>query len=114
MFTQLQWSGRRRWNRAVLGSFAVHCLLLLVLIHRGAAVFVSPSDVDLGIKGSSGSVSIVYLAPVGPEKAQAPPDEQRPVLRAALSPKPKAHKPDANTRQTDQSTRDNAPEQTAR
>jgi TonB family protein len=114
MFTQLQWSGRRRWNRALLASFVVHCLLVLALIHRGAAIFVSSSDVDLGIKGSSGSMSIVYLAPVGPEQTQASPDELRPVLRAALAPKPKAHKPDANTRQTDQSTRDNAAEQTAR
>ncbi len=114
MFTQLQWSGRRRWNRALLASFAIHCLLLFVLIHRGAAIFVSPSDIDLGIKGSSGSVSIVYLAPVGPEETQAPPDEQRPVLRAALAPKPKVHKPDANTRRTEQPTRDNALEQTAR
>ena len=116
MFTQIQWSGRQRWNRALLASFAVHCLLLFLLIHRGTAIFVAPSDVDLGIKGSSGSTSIVYLSPVGPEKTQSPPDEQRPVLRAALAPKPrpKSHKPDERTRQTDQLTRDDAPVQTAR
>ncbi|MFZ0912156.1 MAG: TonB family protein [Candidatus Korobacteraceae bacterium] len=116
MFTQIQWSGRQRWNRALLASFAVHCLLLFLLIHRGTAIFVTPSDVDLGIKGSSGSTSIVYLSPVGPEKTQSAPDEQRPVLRAALTPKPrpKPHKPDAKTRQTDQPTRDDAPVQTAR
>jgi len=114
MFTQMQWSGRKRWNRALLASFAVHCLLLFVLIHRTDAIFVTPSDVDLGIKRSSGSMSIVYLAPVGPEKTQSLPDEQRPQLRAALAPKPKPNKPDTKTRPTDQPTRDDAPEQTAR
>jgi TonB family protein len=114
MFTQIQWSGRQRWNRALLASFAVHCLLLFLLSHRGAAIFVSPSDVDLGIKGSSGSISIVYLAPVGPEKTQPPPNEQRPELRAALTPKPNPRKSDTKIRQTDQATRNDALEQTAR
>jgi TonB family protein len=112
MFTQIQWSGRKRWNRALLASFAVHGLLLLV--HRGGPISVVPSDVDLGIKGSSGSVSIVYLAPVGPEKTRSAPDEQRPELRAALMPKPRPHNPDTTARQTDQPTQDDAPEQTAR
>ncbi|MFI5116592.1 MAG: energy transducer TonB [Terriglobales bacterium] len=115
MFTQIQWSGRQRWNRALLASFAVHCLLVFLLIHRGDAIFVTPADVDLGIKGSSGSTSIVYLSPVGPEKTQSSPDE-RPVLRAALTPKPRPmpHKPDEKIRQTDQPMRDDAPDQTAR
>ena len=114
MFEEIQSSGRKRWNRALLASFAVHGLLLFLLIHRAAAIFVAPSDVDLGIKGSSGSVSIVYLAPVGPEKTQSSRDEQRPALRAALAPKPQPQKPDTKIRQTDQATRDDAPEQTAR
>ncbi len=61
-------------------------------------------------------MSIVYLAPVGPEKTQSAPEEQRPVLRAALAPKPtpKPPKPDTNTRRSDQPTRENAPQQTAR
>src|SRR5208283_3293861 len=113
MFTQIQWSGRKRWSRAQVASFAVHCLLLFLLIHRTGAVFVNPSDVDLGIKGSSGSMSIVYLAPVGPEKTQTPQDDQRPALRAALAPKPKLHNPETKLRQTNQPTRDDAPEQTA-
>lgn len=114
MFTQIQWSGRQRWNRALLASFAVHGLLLFLLIYRSNAIFVTPSDVDLGIKGSSGSVSIVYLAPVGPEKSQSTREEQAPSLRAALAPQPKVHKSAARTRQTDQPTRDDAPVQTAR
>jgi TonB family protein len=114
MFTQIQWSGRQRWNRALLVSFGVHGLLLFLLAHRGAAIFVTPSEVDLGIKGSSGSTSIVYLAPVGPEKTQPPPDEQRPELRAALTAKPKLQKSDTKIRQTDHPTGDDAPEQTAR
>ena len=114
MFTQVQRSGRQRWNRALLASFAVHCLLVFLLIHRSNAIFVTPSDVDLGIKGSSGSVSIVYLAPVGPEKSQSSPDKQQPALRAAMALKPKPRKADTKIHQTDQPTRDDAPEQTAR
>ncbi len=114
MFGEMPWSGRKQWNRALLASFAVHCLLLFLLIHHAGAAFINPSDVDLGIKGSSGSLSIVYLAPVGPEKTQTPQDEQRPSLRAALAPKPKPHNPDTNVRQVNQPTRDDAPEQTAR
>jgi TonB family protein len=114
VFTELQRSGQTRWNRALVTSFAVHGILLFLLIHRAGAVFITPSDVDLGMKGSSGSVSIVYLAPVGLERTQSPPEEQRPSLRAALAPKPKPHKPDREIRQTNQATRDDAPEQTAR
>ncbi len=51
---------------------------------------------------------------MGPEKTQAPRDEQRPELRAALAPKPNPHKSDTKSRQTVQPTRDDAPEQTAR
>jgi TonB family protein len=114
MFTQLQWPNRKRWNLARLASFAVHCLLLFLLTHRTGAISVNPSDVDLGIKGSSGSIPVVYLAPVGPEKTQSPPDEDQPSLRAAIVPKPKVHKPDTKVQPTYQSARDDAPEQTAR
>jgi TonB family protein len=114
MFTQLLWSERKRWNRALLASFAVHCGLLLLLIHHSPAVFVNPSDVDLGIKGSSGSLSIVYIAPVGMEKTPSPPDDQSLQLRAALQPKPKPHKPETKILPTNQPARDDAPEQTAR
>ncbi|MGB7555719.1 MAG: TonB family protein [Candidatus Korobacteraceae bacterium] len=114
MFAEPQWSGRKRWNRALLASFAIHGSLLFLLVHRGGPILVTPSDVNLGIKGSFGSTSIVYLAPVGLEKTPVPPEEQRPLLRAALATKPKAHKPDTEIRQTHQPTLDNAPEQTAR
>ncbi len=114
MFTELEWSGRERWNRALLASFAIHVSLLFLLVYHGGPVFVSPSEVDLGIKRSSGTMSIVYLAPVGPEKFQSTPDEQRPSLRAALAPKPKVHNPDIPFRQANQTTRDDAPEQTVR
>lgn len=114
MFTQIQWSGHKRWNRALCASYAVHCLLLFVLIYCGGPIPVIPSDVDLGIKGSSGSVSIVYLAPVGMEKTQSSQDEQRPTLRAALALKPKLHKPENKIRQADQPSRNDAPDETAR
>jgi TonB family protein len=113
MFMQIQWSERKRRDRALLASFAVHGLLLFLLIHRSVAAFVNSSNVELGIKGSSGSMSIVYLAPVGLEKTP-PADEQRSSLRAVLTPKPKVRETDTKRHQTKQPTQDNAPEETAR
>lgn len=97
----------------MVASFAVHFALLLLLLHRAIPIFVTPSDVDLGIPKSSGSLSIVYLAPVGPELTKSALEEPRLFLRAAVPPKPKLHKPDTKIRQTEQPTRDDAPEQTA-
>ncbi len=65
MFEGLPEPNSRRWRGAVL-SFAAHFAFLLVLLHQAPPLFVTPSDVDLGIPHSSGSRSIVYLAPVGP------------------------------------------------
>jgi TonB family protein len=114
MFTELQWPGRKRWKCSVAASFGIHCTVLMFLIYRAAPVFVMPSDVDHGIAGSSGSVSIVYLAPVGPERTDASAQEPpRTSLRASLAvTSPPKTRP--KTAKTDQPTRQNAPDQTAR
>jgi TonB family protein len=114
MFSELQPSKSMRWNRSVLASLGIHCAVLFFLIHRAAPVFVTPSDVDQGIAGSSGSLSIVYLAPVGPERTNSAAEEPHPSLRAALAPTPKPPKAKSKPSKTDQPTQQNAPEQTAR
>jgi TonB family protein len=114
MFSVLQSSESKQWNPSVLASLGIHCAVLLFLIHRAAPVFVTPSDVDQGIAGSSGSLSIVYLAPVGPERTNSTADELQPSLRAALVPTPKPLKANSKPPKTDQPTQQNAPEQTAR
>ena len=114
MFTELQWPGRKRWNRSVAASFGLHVAVLMFLIHRAALVFVTPSDVDHGIPGSSGSISIVYLAPVGPERTSSSPEEQPLILRAPAVPTPRPPKTQSKVSKTDQPTQQNAPEQTAR
>ena len=68
MFNELSPSGRKRWDLSLLVSFALHVVLLLVLTHRSAPVFVTPSDVALGTPGSSGTV--IYLAPIGSRENQ--------------------------------------------
>ncbi len=95
-------------------SLAMHLGLLLFLLHSAAPLFVTPSDVDLGIPHSYGSQSIVYLAPVGPEQARASDTQPKLTLHAALPPKPKAPKPPVKHEELAAKTADNAPEQTAR
>ncbi|HYV73041.1 MAG TPA: TonB family protein [Candidatus Binatia bacterium] len=75
MFTELPPQNRRRRDFSLLVSFMLHVAFLLMLAHRAAPVFVMPSDVALGTPGSSGSV--VYLAPLGPEKASTPQPKQK-------------------------------------
>jgi len=75
----------------MLLSFAAHIAIALVLLHRAAPTFVHPSEVDLGVPHSSGSMSLVYLAPVGPEQKTAASDDHKLELKAAAVPKPKPH-----------------------
>ena len=72
MFEQMPQPERKRQSISMLLSFAVQLALLLALLYTAAPIFVTPSDVDFGIPHSSGSRSIVYLAPVGPEQASPP------------------------------------------
>ena len=82
MFTGLTPTNRKRWDLALLISFAAHVVVLLVLTHRSAPVFIMPSDVALGTPGSSGSV--IYLAPVGRESAVATPAKPKLKLNASV------------------------------
>jgi periplasmic protein TonB len=90
MFEEMPGPERRRCNSAIGISLLAHLAALAMLLYRPPAIFVVPSDATLGIPHSSGSQSIVYLAPVGPEQAQAPPEEPRLALRTTIA---KPHKP---------------------
>jgi TonB family protein len=113
MFEEMPWPGRKRWNRSMVISFAVHLALLLGLPHEAAPIFLTPSDVQLGIPGSSGSLSIIYLAPVGPEQTRSSPDKPQLTLQAALPKKPKPHKIETKP-EPEQATVASAADQTAR
>ncbi len=113
IFEQMPQPERKRQSISMLLSFAVQGALLLALLYSAAPIFVTPSDVDFGIPHSSGSRSIVYLAPVGPEQASPPATPPRLTLKAALPAKPKPPKSEPKREQS-ASTADNAPEDTAR
>jgi TonB family protein len=114
MFEAVPKSGSRRWRSSMLLSVAIHLLVLGALLYRVAPAFITPSDVDFGIPHSSGSQSIVYLAPVGPEQSKASPTEPKLALRAKLTPKPKPPKPEPKPEEAAASTAADAPLQTAR
>ncbi len=114
MFEEVPTTGRKRWSRSMLLSFAAHLVLLAAVAYRVAPAFITPSDVDLGIPHSLGSQSIIYLAPVGPEQAKVSPQEAKLTLRAKLAPKPKPPKPQPRPEETPAATQADAPEQTAR
>src|SRR5580658_8659147 len=111
MFEELKPTSRISWNTALLLSFAAHALVLLVLMHRTPGS-VLPHEVALGTPYSSGSV--VYLAPLGRERAH---DDSNPLQIAKVT----AAKQDLNsrpkpvTRQREEAskTTDNAPDVTA-
>jgi TonB family protein len=114
MFEQMPQSGRRRWNLSLLTSFAVQVAALLALLYHAAPIFVTPSDAQLGIPGSAGSKSIIYLAPVGPEQSRSQTNEARLSLKAALARKPKPPTPEPKREALPAATADNAPTETAR
>jgi TonB family protein len=115
MFEEMPRPGRKPWKRSMVASFAVHIAIVLALLHDSPPLFLTPSDVALGIPGSSGSVSIIYLAPVGPEEARPLPDKPQLTLRASLPKKPKPPKIKPETRpEPEQATVDNGAQQTAR
>ncbi|HKD83627.1 MAG TPA: TonB family protein [Terriglobales bacterium] len=98
----------------MLASFALQLLVLIALLWQAAPVFVTPSDAQLGIPGSFGSQSIVYVAPIGPEQPKPEPDRARLTLRAAAAPKSKPPKAEPKHEDLAAKAADNAPEQTAR
>jgi len=113
MFEQMPQPERKRQGLSILLSFAIQLALLLALLYSAAPTFVTPSDVDFGISHSSGSRSIVYLAPVGPEQSKPPANEPRLTLRSSLPAKPKPPKAEPK-RGHSAASADNAPEETAR
>jgi TonB family protein len=114
MFEAVPWPGRKRWNRSLLLSLVIHVAVLVALLYQPAPLFVTPSDVALGIPHSSGSMSIVYLAPVGPEQALHTPEKPKLTLQAALPKKPNQPKPEVKPREFPSATADNALPETAR
>jgi TonB family protein len=82
VFTELVPAERKRWDLALLISFAAHIAILLVLFHRSAPLFIMPSDAALGTPGSMGTVT--YLAPVGPERLASAPAKPKLNLQASL------------------------------
>ena len=113
IFEQMPQPERKRQGLSMLLSFAVQLALLLALLYSAAPIFVTPSDVDFGIPHSSGTRSIVYLAPAGPEQTSPPTSEPRLTLKASLPAKPKPPKAEPK-REESAATADNAPEETAR
>ncbi len=103
MFTGLTPTNRKRWDLALLISFAAHVVVLLVLTHRPTPLFIMPSDVALGTPGSSGR--LIYLAPVGGEGAVATPEKPKLKLSAAVPkvPPPPTPKPRDNPNPVDSS-----------
>jgi TonB family protein len=72
-------------------SFGAHCVVLLVITHRPAPVFIMPSDIALGTPGSTGSIT--YLAPVGAEREVVVPEKPKLNLHAEARKTPIAPKP---------------------
>lgn len=112
MFTELTPTGRHRWDLSLLGSFAAHVALVLVLTHHSRPVFVMPSDVALGRPGSSGSV--IYLAPAGPKRAIAAPAKPRLELHASVPAEPSVPKPAPVIRENENAVENEKSEDTAR
>ena len=113
MFEGMPRAGRSRWNPGMVASFAFHLGLLLLLLHGAAAVFVKPSEVDLGIPHSYGSQSITYLAAVGPERMQSQEEQPRLVAHSVAPRTPQPPKA-APPRELPAQTAINAPDETAR
>jgi periplasmic protein TonB len=100
VFAELMPAGRKRWDLSRLASFTAHVAVLLVLTHRFASVLDIPHDVALGAPNSSGS-GVIYLAPVGIERAVQPVPKPERDLRAST---PKIQTP----KQPPPDVRDNA------
>jgi len=67
MFAQLDRTNYRRGP--LLVSFAIHCLVLWLLVRRPQPIFVTPSAVAFGNRGTS--TEVVYLTRDGLDRAQS-------------------------------------------
>ncbi len=97
----------------MVASFAAHLAFLFLLLYHAAPLFVTPSEVDLGIPNSSGTRSIVYMAPVGPERTQFAREQPKLALHRVASKEPQPPKLDSR-REQPAYTAANAPDETAR
>lgn len=106
---ELQQPARKVWPMALGASFALHIAALLLMMHR-PAVTVLPSEVALGTRYSSGSVT--YLAPLGRELARttAPPELRKKSLIPPAAPRPR---PVDRSRELAKATAPDAPTETA-
>jgi TonB family protein len=111
MFEQLPQSERKRWSASMVLSFAIQVAVLGALGFQAAPMFVNPSDAQLGIPGLSGSLSIVYVAPVGAEQP-TPADNKSRLTLQAVARRPKPPKPQPKHEEA-ATVADNGAEQTA-
>lgn len=102
MFNELKPTGRKRWDLALLYSFLAHCVVVFLLSHRSAPLFIMPSDVALGTPGSSGSIT--YLAPVGAEREVVVPEKPSLTLHAVVLKTPAVPKPSPIIHENDNAT----------
>jgi TonB family protein len=112
MFDPIRQADNTRRHAAMAGSFAGQLVLLSLLLYPAAARFVVPADVQLGIPHSFGTRSIIYLAPIGPEREQTPAVQPRLALHRSPKPTP-ARKLEAR-REPPAMTAADAPEESAR
>ncbi len=98
----------------MVASFAAQLVIVAALAYHAAPAFLTPSAVDLGIRHSSGSQSIIYLAPVGPEQAKTSPEKPKLTLQAKLAPKPKPPKVEPKREEAPAETANDAALKTAR
>lgn len=112
MFAPTQPTERRRWDLSLVVSFAAHVAVILLFTRHARPIFVMPSDVALGMPGSSGSV--IYLAPVGAEKAAAVPEKPKLALHASAARIPAPAKLEQPAHEESNSTNAATNEQTAR
>jgi TonB family protein len=102
VFNELKPTGRKRWDVALLYSFVAHCVVVFLISHRSAPIFITPSDVALGTPGSSGSIT--YLAPVGAEREVEIPEKPSVNLHAAVLKAPAVPKPSPTIHENDNAT----------
>jgi TonB family protein len=58
----------KRWSSSLIASFALHVAALIVILHRPAAVFVTPSSLAQG--NGARSYHVLYFAASGPENPE--------------------------------------------
>ena len=111
MFEELRPTSRTRWSTGLFVSFAAQAVVVLLVSWRPGAATLIPHEVALGTPYSSGSV--VYLAPLGPERAK----DAQPLRTAKAKPPkqtaPSTPKPVSRQLEEPSKTTSDAPDVTA-